>query len=155
MDVRQAKIPTRIVERQALVVEAHQVQNRRVKVVHVHAILDRLETELVSSAIDRTTFDAPTGHPHAKTVRVVVAPVRCYDGCAVGDLNPWRPAELATPDDKGLIEHAALLEVLEQRRDGLVTFGGQLAVVLLEVRMLIPGLTFAVKHLHEADTAFD
>ena len=46
-------------------------------------------------------------------------------------LDHRRPAELAAPDDQRVVEHPALLEVLDQRGAGLV---GVLAVLLEVVR---------------------
>ena len=57
-------------------------------------------------------LDAAAGHPHGEAVGVVVA--------AVAFLRHRRAAELAAPDDQGLVEQAAALQVLEQAGDRLV-----------------------------------
>src|SRR5262249_8318055 len=95
-------------ERQLPVIEAQQVQNGRVQVVDVDAVLDRAEAQLVRSADDLTGFHAAAGEPHGKAVGVVVA--------AVGALAHRRAAELAAPDDQRFIKQAAPLQVAEQGR---------------------------------------
>ena len=52
VDVGQAEVAAAVAVRQLLVVEAHQVQDRRVQVVDVDAVLDRVEAELVGRAVD-------------------------------------------------------------------------------------------------------
>ena len=52
VDVGQPEITPRVAVGQALVVEAHQSQQRRVQVVHVDGVIDGLEAELVGRAVD-------------------------------------------------------------------------------------------------------
>ena len=52
-DVGQALVAAVVQERELLVVEAHQVQDRGVDVVDVGGVFDRLETGLVGCADDR------------------------------------------------------------------------------------------------------
>ena len=47
--------------------------------------------------------------------------------CA-GVLDHWSASELAADDHEGLVEHAAVFEILDKRRDGAV---GSLGVGLL------------------------
>ena len=46
-----------------------------------------------------------------------------------GQLGDRRAAELAAPDHQHLVEQPALLQVGEERGDGLVPLGGELAVM--------------------------
>ena len=57
--------------------------------------------------------------------------------------------ELAAPDDEGVVEHAALFEVLDQRSRGLVDISGHLGQLILQAAMVIP---VAVVELDEAHT---
>src|SRR5207253_1569994 len=69
-----------------------------------------------------------------------------------GALRVDGSAELATPDDEGVVEHAAFLEVLEQGAGGTV---GVVALVLEgdgQVVVLVPA---AVEDLDNADAALD
>jgi hypothetical protein len=56
MHVGQPKIPTGVAVGQSLVIKAHQPQNRGVKIVNVHAILDRFESDLISGTDRLATF---------------------------------------------------------------------------------------------------
>ena len=51
MHVRQAEVAPGVAVRQLLVVEAQQVQDRRLQVVDVDLLLDRLEAELVGRPV--------------------------------------------------------------------------------------------------------
>ena len=65
-------------------------------------------------------------------------------------LDRRRAAELAAPDDQRVLQHAALLQVLEQRRDALVALLREAAVVDGDVVVVVPRLALAVPDLHEA-----
>lgn len=63
MDVGELVIAKPVPERQSLVIEAEQVQDRRVEVRDRHRILHRLVSELVCHAVDRATAHAATCEP--------------------------------------------------------------------------------------------
>ena len=44
--------------RKALVIEAEEMQNRRMQIVHMHAVLGRLVTKLVGRSMDDPPLDA-------------------------------------------------------------------------------------------------
>ena len=67
-------------------------------------------------------------------------------------LHHRRAAELAAPDDERVVEQAALLEVLDQRRRGLVGVLAVLLEVVDQVAVLVPRL---VEELHEPHAALD
>ena len=54
-------------------VEAEEVQDRRVEVVDVDRVLDGLEAELVGGAVDVPAFDAAAGQPDREAPVIVVA----------------------------------------------------------------------------------
>ena len=64
-------------------------------------------------------------------------------------------AEFPTPDDEGVVEHAALFEVAEQRGDGLINFRGEFAVIHLNVVMVIPWLAGPMPELYVAHAPFE
>ena len=70
-------------------------------------VLDGVVAELVGRAVGDAALDAAAGQPHREALDVVVAAVA---------LGHRRAAELAAPDDERVVEHAALLQVLDQRR---------------------------------------
>ena len=61
-----------------------------------------------------------------------------------------RPAELAPPDDQGVVEHAALLEILDESVARLVHVTALIGEVAGNVEVLIPA---AVEDLNEAHAA--
>lgn len=67
-DIGQAEVAAGVAEGQPPVVEAHEVQNGCVQVVHVHAILDSSHSELIGRAISEAAFDSAAGddHEHGK-----------------------------------------------------------------------------------------
>src|SRR5947207_7396543 len=52
-------------------------------------------------------------------------------------------AELAAPDDQRVVEHAALLQVGEERSRRLIAVGAERAVALVVVLVRVPGLLVA------------
>jgi hypothetical protein len=97
------------------VIEPKQMQNRRVQVVHVHAVLDRVPAELIGRAVGHPAFNPAAGQPHRETERMMLP--------SVGAFRSRRPAELATPDHERFIEQSARFEILEQRSDRFVRRG--------------------------------
>src|SRR3954454_6411820 len=119
-------------------------------------VLDGLEAELVGGAVDVAALDAAAGHPDGETVVVVVAAVHlAHVRAGGGELDGGGAAELAAPDDQGVLEHPALLQILEERADGLVALAAELAVAGLEVVVIVPRLPGAVPELDEADSALE
>ena len=134
---------------EALVIDAHEVQDGGVQVVHVHGILGDVVAEFVGLAVTGTGFDAAAGHPHGEATRMVVA---AGFGAVPLALARDAAAELAAPDDEGVLEQSATFEILDERGAGLVGVattrgapGGE-AAVMIPVRM---------EELHEADAALD
>lgn len=103
--------------REAVGVNAHQMQYRGVQVANVDGIFDDIVTEFVCGPVHRATFNAGTGQPNAKALGMVVAAIRFFGEFSLA-VN--RSPELATPDNQRIIKHAALFEILDERRRGLV-----------------------------------
>src|SRR5438105_4424616 len=75
---------------------------------------------------------------------------------AAGKLRQFgdrRAAELAAPDHECAVEQAALLEVFEECRDGLVPGAGEVAVIDFEGVVIVPRLAGARPDLQEAHAA--
>ena len=73
------------------VVEAEQLQQRRVQIVNVDAVFDRVEAEFVRLAQRQARLDAAAGHPVGEGVGMVVAAV------VAAAFHHRRSAELAAP----------------------------------------------------------
>ena len=108
-------------------------------------VLHDVEREVVGLAVGKARLHAAAGEPHGEGVRMVVAAV-------VAALDHRRAAEFAAPDDQGILEQPALLEILDQRGAGAVGVLAILPKILHEVAVLVPGF---VEELDEADAALD
>src|SRR5262249_25306964 len=73
MHIGQPKIASRVAIRQPLVIESQEVQDRRVQIVHVDAVLLGGEAEVVGGTVDVAALGASAGQPHAEAVVIVVA----------------------------------------------------------------------------------
>ena len=87
-NIGKPEIPTGIPISQPLMIQTHDVKNRRMQIMHVHLLLAGIVTVLVGGTISKPTLDTPTGHPHAKTMRIMVPSVALGCRCT---------AELSTP----------------------------------------------------------
>src|SRR6266540_1420463 len=75
-DIGETEVASAVVVGELLVVEAHQVQDRRVQVMDVHAVLDGGDAELIGGAVNVATLDAASGQPHREAGAVVIAALR-------------------------------------------------------------------------------
>ena len=121
MHVGQPEVAAGVAVGELLVVEAEEVQDRGVQVVDVDLLLDRLEAEFVGGAVDVAAAHAAAGQPHREAVVIVVAAVDLAGvapgvGSSTVGVRPNSPPQMTSVSSK----QAALLEVLEQRGDGLV-----------------------------------
>ena len=98
-------------------VDAQQVQQRGVKVVHVDAVLDDVVSVVVRAAYNGAPLGSAAGHPKRKAAAVVVAPKVVLPQRS---LTVVGAAKFTAPDDKCVVEHAAILEILHQRGGGLI-----------------------------------
>src|SRR5258705_1815258 len=98
------------------------------EVVDVDAVFGGAGAELVGGAVGGAALDAAAGHPGAEPAAVMVAAGVGVPAAVAGD----GAAELAAPDDQCLVEQAALLEVLDERRGRRIEPAALLAQALLE-----------------------
>jgi hypothetical protein len=117
--VGKPEVPALKAVRQFRMVEAHQVQDGGLQVVHVHRVFGDVVAEFVGGSERKAALDASAGHPDRERVRVVVTPEELG---VVAGLVHGRAAKLAAPDDERIVEEAPLFEVLDERRGGPVGF---------------------------------
>src|SRR5436309_2307868 len=114
------------------------------------AVDNGIETEFVGFAHGAAGFDAAASEPHGEGIDVVVA----ASGVAI--LAHRSAAKFAAPDDQGVLEQAARLQVFDQRSLGLVDLPADFLEIALEVfagsAVAVP---IGVIELDEADAAFD
>ena len=105
MHIGQAEVPALVLMSQPLVVDAQQMQNRRVEVVNVDGIPDDVVAVRVCLAVRYSALDATAGHPQRKAPRVMIT----AKAVAQLALAVVRPAELAAPDHQCVLQQASLL----------------------------------------------
>src|SRR6516165_4481629 len=98
VDVGQAEVAPLESVREPLVVDAEEVEQRGLEVMHVDRVGRDADREVVGGAVGDPGADAAAGEPDGEGIRVVVAPPLP----AVLDraLEERRAAELAAPDDE-------------------------------------------------------
>src|SRR5581483_9621044 len=122
------------------------MQHRRMNIGDVVPVFNRVEAYFVGCAVNHAAFDAAAGQPGAKTFRMMVPTV---------PLSARRASKFRAPDNDGLIEHAALFQILEEAGNRSIHLSRKRRVVLFDTRMSVPGsaATAAVKDLHKANAA--
>ena len=119
-------------------------------------LLDRLETELVGSAVGRSPLHAAAGHPDAEAVVVVIAPRDLLDvGARLGQLHRRRPPELAPPEHERALEEPQGDKIVEERADRLIALLRQPCVIPANRVVAVPRLPLAMPHLDVAHAALD
>ena len=86
-------------------IETQQMEESGVEVMNVHFTIHYAETEFVCLTVDVALLQSGTGHPHGKSVNVMIAP----GGFAI--FSHWCAAEFPTPDHESVVEKPPLLEV--------------------------------------------
>ena len=120
--VGQPKIPAAEAEREPFVVEAEEMQDGGVEVVHGADVFDGMHAQFVGRAVDGPTFHSPTGEPDGKAFGMMVASV------ATGRVRS--ATEFTGPDDERVVEQASGFPVLDEAGDRLVGIEGVLLVTL-------------------------
>lgn len=129
-------------------VEAEEVEHGGVEIVHVEAVGHGGVADFIGRAVGVAGFSAAAGEPGGEATRVMVA--------AVLPLGEGGAAEFSAPPDEGVLEEAALFEILQKGGDGLVG-GAGVVLVLRHVGVLVPARVdgfVGVVDLDEADAAF-
>ncbi len=124
MNVGQSEIAAGVAVGEPLMIEAQEVQHRGLNVVHVDAVLDDIETQVIRRPVRQPGLDPSAGKPHRVRLRMVVASQAASQGRVRFDHR--RAAEFASPDHQRFVQEAALLEIGDQRRRALI---GLFAVV--------------------------
>src|SRR5579884_56927 len=107
-DSRQAGVHALKLYRQPLVIDSEKMQHGGMKIMHADRILLRRVAEIVGRSVGKAALDTSTRKQERKTFDVMIA--------AVAALRHRRAAELSAPNYQRIVEHAALLQVLDQRR---------------------------------------
>lgn len=130
VDVGQAEVAARVAIGKLGVVETHEVQNGRVKIVRMHRIFCGRGAIFVGHPVTVSPLDSSTGEKASKVSIEVSAAFR------IGVL-PGSAAKLGAADDERIVEQSALMEVLDQSSDRPVDVPRQ-ASMQGDIAMMIP-----------------
>src|SRR5262249_42673494 len=144
-DVGQPEVSSLEFVRQLGVLDSQTMQDSRLQVVNVYRIFENVVAIIVGLADGEAALNPTTGHPNRKTARVMVASIVCAGELA---LAVHGSAELAGPNDQGIIQHAALLQIENQTGGGLIDACALQGNVARQVVVLVPA---AMIELNEAD----
>ena len=129
-DICQPEITPAEMIRELLMIDSHQMENRRMNIMHGCPVHCGMVANLIGFSVVCSSLDAAARHPHCEAKWVVVT--------TIASLFLWRAPELATPDNEGFIQETALLEILEQPCDRLICCRAVLVVVGRQVAMSMP-----------------
>src|SRR5206468_1814581 len=99
-------------------------------------------------AMRYASFDAAPGQPHREPEWIMVPPLLRRAG--IVQFNRRSPSEFPSEDDQRVVQHAALFQILDERRGRLINFPGQFRVGLLQPFMAVPGLSRPMPELDKS-----
>src|SRR5271157_1007921 len=108
---------------------------------------DDVVAERVGLAVSQTRLDSTPRGPDSKAAGMMVAAIVGRHKLALAVV---RPAELTSPEDQCILEHAPLLEVLDQASAGLVSLAAEDANARRQAAVMIPA---GMVKLDEPDVA--
>lgn len=148
MNIGQAEIATLVAIRQLFVIDAELMKNRRLKVMNMHRIFNHVDAVFIGGAVGVASLHSAAGHPIGKTIGMMVASVDRFGQLA---LAVDGPSEFSAPDHKCFVEHAPLLQIVDQCCSRLIRVPALRGHLFLNVVMGIPT---AMVELDETNTAF-
>ena len=103
-DICQAIIAAGVPIGQSLVIQAEQVQHRRVQIMQVNFTGDRAITEIVGCSMRESRLHAAAGHEPRETFRLMFPPMR-FERCRSGKiLAPGCATELPGPQHQRFVQ---------------------------------------------------
>jgi hypothetical protein len=124
------------------VIEPEQVEDGGVEIAKVDLAFDALGTGLAGAAMGEAGFDPAAGQPEGEGAGVVAGLIFAI---ARGETGA---AELAAPDDEGVLKQTALVEVVEQGGDGRIGGGAVGVEVAAVVGVLVPAAVIEFDEAH-------
>ena len=140
-------------EREPLMVEPEEVENRGVEVIEQVDILHGSAPQFVGRSMADTSLHSSARQPASEAVRIVVSPASTL-------LEERHAPELGAPDDECFLEQAARFQVFDQGRHRLVEDFTMDVILFFQFVMTIPVELAAagvgtIEELHEADAPLD
>ena len=131
VDIGQTALETIVIVSETLVVQAHEVQDSSIEIVNGGATGHRFKPELITLAVAVSLLDTGPREETGESIRIVIA------SCAIA-LEERHATELGTPDDQGVVEQTAALQIMDQGSGGLVHDLRLHGMSLEYIRMRIP-----------------
>src|SRR5882672_6854345 len=75
LHVGEAESPTLVSVSQPLVIDAHQVEQGRLKIMYVDGVFYNIIAEVIRLSVTESGFHACSGHPHGETAGMMVAAI--------------------------------------------------------------------------------
>ena len=123
-----------VIKGEFVVIEPEELQKGDVEVTDVGFAFDGFHSKFVGGTNRVTRIAAATGQPDSHGVRIVISTVsRSATHTVVRSA-----AKLAAPDDKRAFEQAPLLEISNERGNGLIDASNKIAVGALDVVVTVP-----------------
>jgi hypothetical protein len=91
MDIGETEVATLESVGELRVIEAEQMENRRVQVVNMDRVASDVESKIIGRAVRIAALHAAASHPHAEAPVVVIPTI-------VAALYHWRAAEFTAPN---------------------------------------------------------
>ncbi len=92
-------------------IKSHEMQDRGVKVVHVHAVLHSAIAEVVCRTVNVTSLHSATRQPNRETPMVMIAAQFHIARAGLRKLNRRSAAKFASANDQRVLQKAALLKI--------------------------------------------
>ncbi len=133
---------------EAFVIDSQEMEKGRMEIANVHSIGNDVVPPGAGFSERDAWFHAASRHPHAEASGMMVTAVI---GCCQLALRVIRAAKFATPDHQRVLEHAALLQILQECGGRLIGFTTLRLHAARNVAMVIPALMI---ELDELDSLF-
>ena len=134
--IGQAKIPALETIGQFGVVEAKEVKDGGMEIIHVHRVFDGVPAKIVRFAEDLPSLYSPPRHPNAVSEGMMIAPSDTRKCSPV--LTERRAAELGCPHHQCRVQQSTLLQVSKQGSNRLIHNLAIKLQVRIQVIVMIP-----------------
>src|SRR5260370_32870586 len=138
-DVGQAEVPSAVAVGQLGVLDAEEVEDGRVNIVHVDGFIDGLEAEIVGGAVDRAALHRASGEPHGEAEGIVIA-AALHRTAGTADFADGGAAEFGPAYNQGILPQATILQVFDHGGECLVRVFG-VDFVGEDIAVGVPGVT--------------
>ena len=132
MDIGQPTIDAIVVKGQPLMVDAEEVKDGGVEIRDCDLVLSHEVSDFVATAMMVSGTDTGPGEETGEGTGMMVA------SRGIDALGRRAPAEFGGPDEEGVLQHAPLLEVVDQGGHGSVHGGGLGIMVFAKIFVSVP-----------------